>query len=104
MISTNVRKRAVATRQAYLAMLDLKKLVDEATRRTHAAELEAIHSAVRWQSRTRTAEDLRAAIDRLRSPSLESALSQARERLEAAAVIAEQSPDTDNSIDLELFS
>jgi hypothetical protein len=40
-----IRKRALAARDAQ-ALLDLKKLIDEATRTIHADELEAGHLAI----------------------------------------------------------
>jgi hypothetical protein len=46
-MNTQMQKRALAGREAHLALLDLKKVVDEATQRTHAAELEAVHLAIR---------------------------------------------------------
>ncbi len=36
-MNTNLQKRALAAREAHLALLDLKKVVDEATQTTHAA-------------------------------------------------------------------
>src|SRR5208283_4941406 len=46
-MNTEMQKRALAAREAHLALLDLKKVVDEATQTTHAAELEAVHLAIR---------------------------------------------------------
>jgi hypothetical protein len=42
-----LHKRALAVREAHLALLDLKKVVDEATQTTHAVELDAVHLAIR---------------------------------------------------------
>jgi hypothetical protein len=44
-MNTEMQKRALAAREAHLALLNLKKVVDEATQTTHAAELEAVHLA-----------------------------------------------------------
>lgn len=41
-----MQKWALAAREAHLALLDLKKVVDEAARTTHAVELEAVHLAI----------------------------------------------------------
>jgi len=49
-MNTEMQKRALADREAHLALLDLKKVVDEATKTTHAAELEAIHLAITLRS------------------------------------------------------
>lgn len=45
-MNTEMQKRALAAREAHLTLLDLKKVVDEAARTAHAAELEAVHLAV----------------------------------------------------------
>ena len=42
-MNTDMRTRALSAHDAHLALLKLKKLVDEAT---HAAELEAVYLAV----------------------------------------------------------
>jgi hypothetical protein len=41
-----MQKAALVTREAHQALLDLKKLVDNATQKTHAAELETVGQAV----------------------------------------------------------
>jgi hypothetical protein len=46
-MNIEMQKRALATREAHLALLDLKKVVDEVTQTTHAAQLEAVHLAIR---------------------------------------------------------
>ena len=38
-MNTVMQKKALAAREAHLALLDLKKVVDEATETTHAADL-----------------------------------------------------------------
>ena len=45
-MTTDMQRRALATRDAHLALLELKKLVDEAAQTTRAAELEAVHLAI----------------------------------------------------------
>ena len=42
-MNTEMQKRALAARDAHMALLELKKMVDEATQTTHAVELEAVH-------------------------------------------------------------
>jgi len=84
MDSTNLQKRALATREAHLALLDLKKFVDEATQTTHAAELEAVSMAIRPRQGGDSLATLRVVIERLQSPNFEAVLSQAREKLETA--------------------
>jgi hypothetical protein len=63
-------KRALATREAHLALLDLKKFVDEATQTTHAAELEAVSLAIRQGQGGDSLLTLRVVIERLQSPNL----------------------------------
>ena len=84
-MSTEMQKRALAARDAHLALLELKKLVDDAANVTHAAELEAVHLAVRSRQGDDVRSTFRVVVDRLRSPDFEATLSQAREKLETAA-------------------
>lgn len=84
MDSTKMQRRALAARDAHSALLDLKRLIDDATRTTHAAELEAIGLAISSHS-TEIRTTLRAVMERLRSPKVAAVLSQVREKLEMAA-------------------
>jgi len=79
-----LQKRAIATRDAHLALLDLKKLVDEAARATHAIELEAIGMAISQRQHCDVCTTLRVVVERLRSSDFETTLSQARAKLEIA--------------------
>jgi hypothetical protein len=81
-MNTEMRRRALAAREAHLALLDLKKVVDEATQTTHAAELEAVHLAIR--SRPIEETSLRDVLERLGSPDFEATLSRVRETLQMA--------------------
>jgi hypothetical protein len=85
MKSTKMQKFALATREAHLALLDLKALVDSATEKIHAAELEAVGLAVGHRPDAGALRILRAAADALRSPNFDVAVSQAREKMETAA-------------------
>lgn len=82
---TEMKKTALAARDAHLALLELKKLVDDATRVTHAAELEAFHLAISSHLDGEVRTPLRKVIASLRSADFETTLSQVRERLETAA-------------------
>lgn len=84
MDNTTMQRRALAARDAHLALLDLKRLIDEATRTTHAAELEAIGQAISSHP-TEIRTTLRAVMERLQPSRVEAALSQVREKLEMAA-------------------
>ena len=50
-MNTEMQKRALAAREAHLALLDLKRVVDEAALTTHAAELEAVHLAISFKTK-----------------------------------------------------
>jgi len=84
-MNTEMQKRALAAREAHLALLDLKKVVDEATQTTHAAELEAVHLAIRSRPIEETCTSLRDVLERLGSPDFEATLSRVRESLQMAA-------------------
>lgn len=78
------QKRALATRDAHLALLDLKRLVDEAAQTTHAAELEAIGVAISRRPYGDVCKTLRLVVEGLRSHNFETTLMQAKEKLEIA--------------------
>jgi len=80
-------KQAFATREAHEALLELKKLVDEATVTTHAAELESFCLAVKREQPTSVRHTLEMVIERLKSPNFDAVLSVAREKLETAVSI-----------------
>lgn len=84
MRSTEMQRRALAARDAHAALCDLKRLIDDATRTTHAAELEAIGLAISSRP-TEIRTTLRTVVEHLRSPKVEAVLSQVREKLEMAA-------------------
>jgi len=80
-------KQAFAAREAHEALLELKKLVDEATVATHAAELESFCLAVKREQTTSVRQTLEIVIERLKSPNFDAALSMAREKLETAVSV-----------------
>ena len=80
-------KQAFAAREAHEALLQLKKLVDEATATTHAAELESFCLAVRNEPPTNVRRTLETVIERLKSPNFDVVLSVAREKLETAVSV-----------------
>ena len=83
-MNTIMRKRALAARDAHLALLDLKKLIDEATRKIHAAELEAVHLAISAGPRGDISSSLQDVLERLASANFESTLERVRESLQLA--------------------
>jgi hypothetical protein len=80
-------KQAFAVREAYEALLGLKKIADEATETAHAAELESFYLAVKRSEIDgvrRTLEEVEA---HMNSPTFDATLSRVREKLETAASI-----------------
>ena len=84
-MNADMRTRALAARDVHLALLELKKLVDDATQATHAAELEAVYLAVSARQGDDVRMTLKVIMDQLASPDFETTLSQIREKLETAA-------------------
>jgi hypothetical protein len=80
-------KQAFAARQAHEALLELKKLVDEITKTTHAAELESFHVAIRHGHHGDVQRTLQHVVDLLGSPIFDAVLSRAREKLEFAVSV-----------------
>ena len=83
-MNTQMQKRALAAREAHLALLDLKRLVDEAAQTTHAAELEAVHMAVSPGPARDITNTLRVVMENLGSTNFETTLARARESLQLA--------------------
>ena len=77
-------KQAFAAREAHEALLDLKKLIDEAIATTHAAELESFCLAVKHDDETSVRRTLELVMERLKSPNFDAVLSVAREKLQTA--------------------
>jgi len=80
-------KQAFAAREAHQALLDLKKVVDEATETAHNAELESFYLAVNRSELDTVRRTLQEIVNRLTSPSFDDILSEVREKLETAASI-----------------
>lgn len=80
-MNTEMQKRALAAREAHHALLDLKKVVDQAAETTHAAELEAVHLAISSRTTGDISLRVRAVLERLGSSDFEAALTRARQSL-----------------------
>jgi len=80
-------KQALATREAHEALLELKKLVDDVTKLTHAAELESFRASINRNEECGVCSSLQMVIERLKSPEFDKTLFEAREKLETAARI-----------------
>ena len=83
-MKNNLQRRASAAREAHNALLDLKKVVEEAARTTHCAELEAVHLAVSSKDNDDISSRLRPVLERLSSCDFDAALIRARENLQLA--------------------
>ena len=79
-----LRRQALAARDAHLALLDLKQIVEDAARKAHDAELEAVGLAIHSERAGDVRPILRLAVDRLRSSNFDSKLSEARKKLDLA--------------------
>jgi len=83
-MNSDMQKKALAARDAHMALLDLKKVVEEAARTTHCAELEAVHLAVSSRRSDDVSSKLRSVLERLASADFEAALTKARHSLQMA--------------------
>ena len=80
-------QKALAAREAHQALVELKKLVDEAAKTTHAAELESFHVAFHSGHQRDIQRTLQDVVDLLQSPTFDAVLSRAREKLETAVSV-----------------
>ena len=80
-------KQAFATREAHEALIELKKLVDEAAKITHQAELESFHAAINRDRDSSVRRSLQDVVERMKSPEFDRAIFVVREKLEAALSI-----------------
>src|SRR5215471_18873535 len=80
-MNAEMQKQARAARDAHMALLELKKLVDEAAQTTHCAELEAVHLAVCSKESEGISTTIRSVLERLGSQDFETSLSKARQSL-----------------------
>jgi hypothetical protein len=83
-MNADMQRRALAAREAHLALLDLKRVVDEAAQTTHAAELEAVHLAISPRMNGDIASKLRSAVESLGSDAFQDSLTRARHSLLSA--------------------
>jgi hypothetical protein len=84
MASPKMQKAALIMRDAHLALLDLKKVVDTVAKEIHAAELETVGQAVGHSQGMDALKALRAAAETLRSADFEAAVFEARSKVETA--------------------
>lgn len=82
--SPDLQHRAMITRDAHTALRELKTLVDAATEKIHAAELETIDLAIAGEQGSASPETVQAASEMLRSPRFEATLQAALTKIEMA--------------------
>lgn len=80
-MNTEMQRRALAARDAHLALSNLKRLIEEATQTTHELELEAFHQAISAKAHDDISSNLRAVRDRLGSNDFAESLRRARQSL-----------------------
>jgi len=80
-------RQAFAAREAHEALLELKKLVEEAAKITHEAELESFRAAVGRQQNSGVRSTLKNVTERLKSPDFDRAVFAAREKLQTALLL-----------------
>lgn len=84
MVSTSMQKGALITREAHLALLNLKSLIERAVERTRAAGFETAGMAINPDLTVNPLRTLKVAADTLRSAGFENALAEARKKVEDA--------------------
>jgi hypothetical protein len=84
MVSTKMQQTALVAREARLALLELRNLVDSAEQSIRTAERDAVGLAIGKTHHGDPLGALRVAAEALRSPSFEAAVSQARAKAEDA--------------------
>lgn len=84
MAAKDMQQGALITREAYLALLDLKRLVDAATQKIHAAQLETVGLAVGHPQGPDPLQTLQLAVETVRSRDFEATVLQARAKMETA--------------------
>jgi hypothetical protein len=86
-MGSSLNQQAARTaRDAHVALRSLQRLVDTAVMKVHRAELEMVGVAIGVYDGN-LESDLRAAVEIVRSPELEAALSEARGKMEATLVL-----------------
>ena len=86
----NLQRGALLTREAYSALLNLKTLIELAVNKTHTASLETVGLAINTQPAGHPLDALRTAADTLESSIYESAVSEARAKIEVAVAWYEE--------------
>jgi hypothetical protein len=84
MDSQKMQKAALVTRDAHEALLDLKKIVDSATQKTRAAELQAVGLAIGSSRGEDALRTMRSVAETIGSSNFYAVVWQARKKIETA--------------------
>jgi hypothetical protein len=84
MLSSGMCKGALITREAYLALLDLRSLVETAVEKAHMAGLDTVGLTVSPRATGDPFHALRVASETLQSSAFDCALAEARQKIETA--------------------
>jgi hypothetical protein len=84
-VSHDLQKRAMAARDARLALLDLRQLVDDIACITDDAERAAVRTAIKSGDARDASQQLEIASQRLESPDFVAKLADVRAKLKAAS-------------------
>lgn len=101
MLSRSMHKGALVTREAYLALLDLRSLVEAAVEKAHTAGLNTTGLTVSPQPVGDPLRALRIAAQTLQSETFDSALADARSKIEIAMAWHQEITSSTNSSGLE---
>jgi len=77
-------KQAFAAREAHEAVIELKKMVDDAAKLLLTAEIESFRAAVSRNENSSAHKSLQDVIERVKSPDFDRAVFAVREKLETA--------------------
>jgi hypothetical protein len=83
-LSRSMHKGALITREAYMALLDLKSLIEVAAEKAHVAGLDSAGLTVSPQPIGDPLRALKMASDTLQSPAFDSAVAEARSKIDSA--------------------
>jgi len=78
------QRQAFAAREAHEAVIELKKIVDDAARLLLTAEIESFRAAVSRNENSSAHKSLQDVIERVKSPDFDRAVFAVREKLETA--------------------
>jgi ribosomal protein L12E/L44/L45/RPP1/RPP2 len=96
-MNARTQRRTLVTRDAYSALRNLKTLVDLATEKLHAAELESVDAAIGRRQEDVPLRALLGAVETLRSPKFDAALEEARSKTATAVALHQRADAATNS-------